>query len=156
MTRYYTISTKTASFTAAKTLVLLRNPSDQVCMVVSAEVAAPDDDTNEQLDLGFNKVTTIGSPTGAAVVATPHENGIAASGLDTSSLTELTAEPTTYSTSAIVGRAGASSLGGWRYLPTRDEALTLSPSENWGLRLFTAMGTSKALTVRVTFAEIGG
>lgn len=152
--RVYTASIETASISAAKTLMSIQNPADQALVILSAEVVAPDDDTNEQLHIAFQRITSGAPGTGTAVTPAKTQTGDPASGVTCTA--DITASEPTYTASTEHGMAGASSLGGWRYLPTLAEALTLSPSENIGLRLLTAPGTAKTLTVRVTFGEIGG
>lgn len=154
--RVYTSTIETVSTGAAKTLSTIQNPSDQVCQILEAHVVAPDDDTNEQLDIAFQKITSLGTPTGTAVTPTKHMTGSPAAGVTTTM--DITASEPTYGAANVdvIGRQGASSLGGWHYQPPRGAELTLSPGENWGLRLLTAPGTSKTLTVQITFAEIGG
>lgn len=152
--RVYTSTMKTSSISAAKTLAYLTTSATALCVLLSAEVVAPDDDTNEQLDIGFQKITTLGTPTKTDVTPTKHNTGDAAA--DTATAFDVTASEPTYGAANVdvVGRVGASSLGGWRYTPTLAEALCIGVSTSWGLRLFTAPGTAKALTVRLTFGEI--
>lgn len=71
---------------------------------------------------------------------------------------DVTASEPTYGAANVnvIGHFGASSLGGYRYEPAIDERPEFSPSENWGLRLLTAPGTAKTLTVCFTFMELGG
>src|SRR5262245_8998228 len=141
--RVYTSSIETSSINAAKTLSTIQNPNDQVCVILEAHVSAPDDDVNEQLDIAFQKITSLGSPTGTAVTPTKHMTGSPSAGVTTTM--DVTASEPTYGAANVdvVGRQGASSLGGWHYTPTFQNALYMSPSENWGLRLLTAPGTAK-------------
>jgi hypothetical protein len=153
--RVYTVSHKTASTATARSLVNLVNNANICLVLLSAEVVAPDDDTNEQFDCVWQKITNNAAAAGTAVTPSKVANGDPAS--VATCLMDLTVEPTTYAAANVDahGRAGAPSLGGWRYTPTEKEAKVLAPSEVYGLRLLTALGVAKALTVRVTFGEIG-
>ena len=155
MARTYTASIKTTSaLTNASTLLYITAPADMVVEIISARVVAPDNDTNEQLDLGLNAITSLGTPNATTVTPGNHEVGDAASTV--TSKGEVTASEPTYSSTRVIGRGdGASSLGGWHHRPDRDERIVLSPSESWGLRLFTAI-TAKSLACEITYREIGG
>ena len=144
--RGYTVSAKIASFTAAKTLLYVANPTDTVLVVMSASVSAPDDDVNEQVDCCLQRVTVIGSPAGTTVTPAKHSKGDAASGV--TCLASLTTEPTTYNSVEQIGRFGGSSVGGWVWQATNiHEWMEISPSEAFGLRILTNLNTGKALSL---------
>ncbi len=154
--RFYTASFKTTSFTAARTLMYNEVHATKVVAVTSMEVSAPDNDTNEQLDCVLQNITSLGTPTATTVTPTPHDDGNSAYGGVVKA--EVTASEPTYAADNVdeFGRAGASSVGGWRWQATvMHEWIWLSAASDWGLRILVAMGTSKALTVRMTFAEVG-
>ncbi len=152
----YTMSGPTASFTTApRTLAYIEVATDVVVILISTEVVAPDNDTNEQLDIAWQRITTLGTPTATTIVPRVHQQGFTAAGSVTR-LDVTASEPTTYTAATEIGRAGASSLGGWRYEPAPEERIAMSPDSDWGLRILTTMGTAKILTVRFTFMELGG
>lgn len=154
--RVYTSSHKTAgNITTAKTLAYITSPSTAVCRLLRAEVVAPDEDINEQMDIGLQKITSLGTPTATTVTGTKHENGDAAAASTTKF--DVTASEPTYGADNVdvVGRKGAPSLAGWVYAPSEKEELVIPPSTSWGLRLLTALGTGKKLTILLTWGEVG-
>lgn len=153
--RVYTATMKTSSGTGPKTFAYITTPSTMVAKILSAAVVAPDDDVNEQMDISIHKITSLGTPTATTITPTKHENGDAAAA-STVKMDVTGSEPTYDSANTnVVGREGAPSLGGWRYQPSKGEELVIPPSTSWGIRLNTAFGTSRAVTVRLTFGEIG-
>lgn len=153
--RVYTASLETGSVSTARSLMLLENPTDTALLIIGASVIAPDDDTNEQMDITLQTITTFGTPIGTAVTPAPHSPGDAASGVTATG--DITAAEPTYTASTEVGHEGASSIGGWRYDPlTLERAKEVSPNTDMGIRLLTAPNTAKTLVVRITFIEIGG
>lgn len=152
--RVYTATYKVTNVTTAlKTLMYFEVPTDLVVQLMSAEVSAPDDDTNEQMDIGIKEIGTLGTPTATTVTPAKHEKGDAASSVTVKA--DITASEPTYTANTDVGRIGATSLGGWRHEPSPDERLIMIPGSDWGILLNTGLDTDKDLTVRVTYAEIG-
>ena len=151
--RYYSVSMETSSISAAKTLLYLTTPNDMVVQIVSVEVVAPDDDTNEQMHCTLQRITTLGTPTATAQTAAPHASGDAAATVTIAG--DVTASEPTYTANTEIGEAGAPSLTGYRQeWPDPHARPTVPPSSNIGLRLLTAPGTAKTLTVRMTFCEV--
>lgn len=153
MGRIYTAVIKTASVSAAKTLLLITCPADAVYRIVEAHVAAPEDDTNEQLEACFQRVNVLGSPAGTSVTPAPHSKGDAAAGATV--LGDLSAEPTSYVASTEWGRRGFSSLGGYHFEPPPDTRPEVSPGDSVGLRLL-GITSAKVLSVEVVLEELGG
>lgn len=154
MGRIYSALIHATSVDTARTLLYLTAPADGVLKIINAEVAAADDDVNEQMDIGFQRVNALGTPTATALTPTPHSVGDAAFGGTAAG--NVTASEPTYLANTEIGRMGASSLGGWQYRPADDERPEVSPSATLGLRLITAQDTAKDLQVVVVFEEIGG
>lgn len=153
--RIYTASLETASLATARSLMLLENPADTALLIMNASAVAPDDDTNEQLDITFQRITTFGTPTGTAVIPALNSPGDAASGVTVTA--DITASEPTYTVNTEVGHEGGPSVGnGWRYDPlVLERMMEVSPNTDIGLRLLTAT-TARTLVVRITFMEIGG
>jgi len=154
--RVYTSSHKTSgSISTAKTLAYITSPSTAVVRLLRAEVVAPENDVNEQLDLCLQKITTLGTPTATTVTGSKHEAGDAAPAATTKF--NVTASEPTYGSADVdvVGRKGAPSLAGWSYAPSEKEELVIPPSTSWGLRLLTAPDTGKVLTILLTWGEVG-
>lgn len=148
----YTATAQISAVTTAKTLMYLTAPADMVIEVLSAKVTNVDNDTNEQTDISIGRIAyfTTDGPQGTAVTPQPMEAGsVAASATVGANAVE---EPT-YSND--VDREGVSSVGGYRFEPTPEERLYVSPGQSIGLRLRAAI-TSTGLQVQMTFREIGG
>jgi hypothetical protein len=122
-------------------------------IIHSAEVVAPDDDTNEQLHITLQRLATVATPTGTTLVAAKHAQGDPVSAC--SVVGDVTAAEPTYDAGTRIGESGASSLGGWRFEPVVAERPEIPPSEAMGLHIVTARGTSKTLTARITYEEVG-
>lgn len=154
--RTYTASIKTPSASAAMTLIYIECATDAVVAIMSAEVVAPDDDTNEQIDCSIHKITGLGTPTvTATIVPSAHDEGDSAfSGVCKGG---VTANEPTYALDNVTeyGRAGASTLGGYRWQATNiHEWIWMSPNTDYGLRRRAAT-TSRQYTARMTFGEVG-
>ncbi len=153
MSRVYTASIETATATAAQTLLLLEVPATVAVIIHSAEVVAPDDDTNEQIHITLQRLAAVTTPTGTAVTPAKHATGDAASVC--SVIGDVTASEPSYDSNTELGNSGASSLGGWRFEPVIAERPEVPPSDAIGLRILTDRGTSKTLTARLTYEEVG-
>lgn len=154
--RVYTSTHKTAAaISTAKTLAYITSPSTAVVRLLRAEVVAPEDDVNEQIDCCLQKITSLGTPTASTVTGSKHENGDAAPAATTKF--NVTANEPTYGAADVdvIGRKGAPSLAGWTFAPGDKEELVIPPSTSWGLRLLTAPGTGKVLTILLTWGEVG-
>src|SRR5262249_13125420 len=117
---------------ALKSAMLIEVPAGKLLEILSGQISNPSNNTNQQLEAGFYKVTRLGSPVGTSVTPTPMEVGDAASSVTV--LGNLTTEPTTVSATIATGVAGFSSLAGWQYQPVPEERLVMSPSTNWVLK----------------------
>lgn len=154
MGRVYSFSLLSGAITTGKTLALIRAAAAQRIRIHEVHVVSSNVDTGEQLELEWAEATTIGAPTGTTPNVKPYFTGDVAHGT-TTPLFDLTAEPTTYSTTSKFGGAGASSIGGYHrnYLnpAARPE---LAASEDWGFRLLQTIA-SQTLFIEVIL-EIDG
>lgn len=151
----YTASIKTGALTAARTLIYLVPPSNKAVEILSAEVTNADNETNEQVEFTLQRISSLGTPTATAITPSPHEQGDQAASSTVAG--NVTASEPTYS-SVEFGRAGASSLGGWRFDPTPEERPTVAGASTTGigLRLLTApTAPGISFVARITFREIG-
>lgn len=155
----YTAAYRIAGVSAAKTLMYLTVPSNKVVEILSVSVTNESNETNEQLLVGLQRVTTLGTPTATTITPKPHETGDQAAGSTVKA--NVTASEPTYPAIAAgadipgaFGLEGASSLGGWYFDPTPEERPIVPGGETVGLRLVNAP-TSLDLVVRWTFREIG-
>jgi hypothetical protein len=150
----YEASFQISALSAAKTLAYITAPSNKVVEILSASVTNADNETNEQLEIGWSKISTLGTPTGTTITPTKMEQGDqAASSTVKGNVTG--SEPTYASAPSIeVGREGVPSLGGWRYAPVPEERLVIAGGDSWGLYNYNSITALKA-SVRIVFREIG-
>ncbi len=155
----YTAAYRISGVAAAKTLMYITAPADKVVEILSASVSNESAETNEQLICGFQRVTTLGTPTATTITPKPHEAGDQAAA-STVKANVTASEPTYPAISAgadipgAFGLEGFASVGGWFYDPTPEERLTVPGQGTLGLRLVVAP-TSLDIVIRLTFREIG-
>lgn len=149
----YSVSSK-FNEAAATTMLWITAPSDAVVEIISTTFTFPNNDTNEQHECTWQRITAIGPAAGAAVVPNPTESGTGAFGGVCT--VNLTGEPTTYTSATEHGYMGFPSLGGYIWEPVPEERLFMSPSSEHGFRLITAPGAAVDVIVRCVFREIGG
>lgn len=149
----YSVSNRFTEATA-KTFLWLTAPADMCIEIITTTVTVPANDTNEQHECTWQRITTIGSAAGAAIVPMPHEQGDVASSVVATF--DLTAEPMTYTAATEWGYMGWPSLGGYILEPVPEERLIMSPSDELGFRMLTAPAGSQDWIVRCVFREIGG
>lgn len=154
MGQVYEASIETVSAVSAKTLMYIEVATTVAVLLHYVEVTAAHNDTNEQLEITIQQITTLGTPTATTITPAKLVGGNAVP--DSVVKGDVTASEPTYTANTDIGHMGASSLGGWRYDPAGGPKLEMSPNSDWGIRLVTAMGTAKALSVRMIFEEIGG
>lgn len=149
----YTVGGSISGLAAAKTVLYLTNAADMALELLAAWIENATNETNEQCEAVIQRITTIGTPTATAATPQKHELGDMASSV-TCGLNVTASEPT-YTSGAEYGRRGFPSLGGYRWEPTPEERVYVSPSESIGLRLLNSP-TAFDAKVGFTFREIGG
>ena len=145
---------KISGVTAAKTLMYCTTDTVAHCEVLRLWVGNLGNDTNEQWDIRFESISSLGTPTATTISAMQHEynSGTAL----TTVKANVTASEPTYNGSAAdlqsVGYEGSSGLAGYLWVPQPEEKLLLHPSSSWGLRLLTAIASTD-IVVGMTLAE---
>jgi hypothetical protein len=148
----YTAQVSISALAAAKTLMYVTAPADKVVEILSAEVSNKSNETNEQLECTFQRVTTLGTPTATTLTPSKHENGDQAAGSTVKG--DVTASEPTYGTNTEIGRAGFASLAGWRFDPVPEERPIIPGQGTLGLRMLSTPTAFDAV-VRITFREVG-
>ena len=148
----YETNIEASGITVAKTLLILQAPPNQCLELYHSSVTNMNNETNEQLNCVWQKITTLGVPLGTNALQSPTETGDQASTAIASG--NLTANEPTYGTTQY-GKQGYPSLGGWFYDPIPEKRFILKPSEAAGIRLLQAPATSVDLTVSTTHRAIG-
>ena len=150
----YELSATITGVAAAKTLAYLTTPSSKCIEILSASVTNGTNETNEQLECFFQRISALGTPTATTVTPAPTEPGDQATGV--TAKVNVTASEPTYAANTNSGDEGFPSLGGWRYQPMPEERVIVAPSTSIGLQLKTApaLGAFDAM-VRIVYREIG-
>jgi len=155
----YTAAFRISGLSAAKTLMYLTAPSNKVVELLSASVTNETNETNEQLLCGFQRVSSLGTPTATSITPKPHENGDQAAGSTLKA--NVTASEPTYPAvgqdadiPGAFGLEGFASLGGWFFDPTPEERPIIAGGDTWGLRMVSTP-TSFDAVIKLTFREIG-
>lgn len=149
----YRANVAITGITTGKTLVYITAPSNKVVEILEAHVTpAGSNVTNQNAEVCWQLVGTLGTPTGTTLTPTKAEQGDQAAG--STVVGNVTASEPTYTSNTQFDRQGFGSLGGYRHQPLPEDRLTIAGAATWGLRLLTTI-TSADLTVEVTFREIG-
>jgi hypothetical protein len=154
----YTAQYRIAAVTTAKTLMYFTAATDKPIEVLSASVTNESNESNEQILCGFQRITTLGTPTATTVTPAKHEPGDQAAASTVKA--NVTASEPTYGSIAqgadiinAYGLEGAASLSGWNFPPTPEERFTIKSGDSYGLRLVNTIASAD-LVVRVTFREL--
>lgn len=148
----YTASIKISSLNSARTLMYLTAPAAKVVEILSAFVTNASEETNEQLEATFQRISALGTPTGTSLTPAKHELGDQASA--STVVGNITASEPTYGANTTVGYDGFSSLAGYAFTPTPEERPVINAGDSWGLRMLSTPTSFDAI-VRVTYREIG-
>lgn len=142
-----------AALAAAKTLLYITAPSSKVLEAIGSNVGNSGSNvTNQQLKALWQRITTLGTPTGTSITPTPTEKGDQAAGATV--VGNITASEPTYGSGLTIGQRGFASLGGYdpSFLP--EERFYVAPSDSWGLRMISTP-TAFDCEVSVRHREIG-
>jgi hypothetical protein len=155
----YTVNYRVAALAAARTLVYCTAAATHLLELLYTEVSNESNETNEQVVLAWQRITTLGTPTATTVTPTKAEKGDQAAASTWKA--NVTASEPTYGAIAqggaivdAVGLKGVPSLGGYIYAPAPEERQMFAASDSWGLRLLNAP-TAFDLVLEVRFREVG-
>lgn len=139
---------------AVQDLFAILAPSDAVVVIHEVVVTSDADETSEQLPITLKRGATAAGSGGSAVTPVPLEAGASAAG------STVRANDTTQAgTGTIVNlrREGVNLLGaGFRYLPTPETRIVLSPGIRLVVSLDAAPSASRNLSGTLVFEELGG
>lgn len=150
----YTATHKLSGLATAKTLMYLTAPSNKVVEILSVSVTNESNETNEQLQICLQRVTTLGTPTATTITPAKHEAGDQAAGSTVKA--NVTASEPTYTDNSgdEIFREGCSSLAGWFYDPVPEERPIVAGGASVGLRNINSNTAFDAM-IRMTFRELG-
>jgi hypothetical protein len=138
---------------SAKTLLLITVQANRVLEILETHVVNESNETNEQLKITWQRITTLGAPIGTSVVARETEEGDQPTAISTL-LGNLTTEPTTYGAGTEHDPEGVPSLIGYHKEPIPECRFYMSGGDSWGLRILTAPTAFDARVI-VELREIG-
>ena len=143
------------AITSARTLMYITAPGSNVIEVLDSWVTWPSLDTNEQAEITWDKISTLGTPTATTVSGMYHEYGMSGGGALSTVKGNVTAsEPTYAGTGNRFAHEGVASLSGWRYAPQPESRFYIEPSGSYGIRNMATI-TSAVLIVGIVVREIG-
>lgn len=149
----YRAPIKISGLAAAKTLIYITAPANKVIEILSAQIGSSGANvTNQQLEAVFQKVNSLGTPTGTAITPTKAEQGDQASAATV--VGNVTASEPTYTSNTEADKKGFSSLGGYQHAPVPEERLYIAGGDTWGLRMLSTP-TSLDVDVEIVYREIG-
>lgn len=148
----YTASIKISTLNSARTLMYITAAATHVVEILEARVGDASNETNEQLEVTLQKVTTLGTPTATTITPAKDEVGDQAAACTVKG--NVTASEPSYTANTEVGYDGVSSLAGYLYEPPATARPIIAPSATWGLQLLNTPTAFEAI-VRMRFREIG-
>ena len=149
----YTASYDISAVTA-RTLMYITAASTCVVKILKAVVTMRSDAAGEQVACGFQRVTTLGTPTATTVTPVAHENASATAASTVRG--NVTASEPTYNTSSTFDKQGITNTLGFLHAPVEEEDfIYIPPSATVGLKFLEAATTAPDVTVTITFRELG-
>lgn len=149
----YTSVIKIAGLNAAKTVIYLTSASSRACEIISASIGNSGTNvTNQQLEATFQRVTTLGTPTGTAITPSPQETNDQAASATV--VGNVTASEPTYTSGVVFDQQGFASLAGYQHAPVPEERIIVPPSATIGLRMLSSP-TAFDADVKMVHREIG-
>jgi hypothetical protein len=149
----YTDDIKISGLSAAKTLLYITNPGTVATEIISASVGGCGANvTNQQLEVQWQRITTIGTPTATAITPTPQETGDQAAKATVGG--NVTASEPTYTAGAIFDHQGYASLAGYQHNPVPEERIIVPPGASIGLKMISTPAAFDCV-VKVVHREIG-
>lgn len=149
----YTSVIKIAGLNAAKTLIYITAPSSRTLEIISASVGNSGSNvTNQQLEATFQRITTLGTPTGTSITPSPQETNDAAASATV--VGNVTASEPTYTSGVVFDQQGFASLAGYQHAPVPEERIIVPPSASLGLRML-SIPTAFDADVKLVHREVG-
>lgn len=148
----YTATIGISSLSGQKTLMYLTTPSTMVVELLSAAITNKSNNSNEQLEAGFYRITSLGSPTKTDITAVAHESSSPSTAVTVAG--NVTASEPTYASNPAHAEAW-SNLIGYHYDPIPESRVTVPPSSSIGLRITETPATAFDAVITITYREIG-
>jgi hypothetical protein len=149
----YRANIKASGLNSGRTVVYITAPSTRVVEILSAKIGNESNTTNQQLSAAFQKISSLGTPTGTTLTPTKAEQGDQAAG--STVVGNVTASEPSYASNTQFDLQGFASLAGYQHAPVPEERLYIAASDSWGLRLLTTSPTAFDCDIELVFREIG-
>ena len=149
----YTAKIRMTGIAAAKTLLYIVAPSTAVIELLEASVTEDGVTTADQLEIGIDRISALGTPTATSVTPSPTEVGDQASGCTVKG--NVTASEPTYSTN--LDHQSVFNEAGYYYAPLPEDRDYIPPSGSLGIRLLNPAVPANTYNFVVTakWREIG-
>jgi hypothetical protein len=142
-----------SSLNSQRTLIYVTAPSGKTVELITSTIGNSGSNvTNQQLKSAWQRITTLGTPTGTTITPTPTEKGDQAAGATV--VGNVTASEPTYGSGLTQGQRGFPSLGGYDPNFQPETRFYIQPGDTWGLRMLTTP-TAFDAEVEITHREIG-
>lgn len=155
----YRVPYRIAAVTTGKTLAYITAPAASLVEILGTFITDENNNTNQQILGGWQRITTLGTPTATTVTPTKTEKGDQAAASTVKC--NVTASEPTYGAiaqgAAIVdahGLRGFASLSGYNEVEIPETRFYVAPSDSWGLRLPNTI-TSMDMVLEFLFREVG-
>ena len=149
----YSSGISISSLSAAKTAIYFTAASTHVIEILTSVLGNSGSNvTNQQLKALWQRITTLGTPTGTSITPTPTERGDQASAATV--VGNVTASEPTYGSGLTHGQRGFPTLGGYDPNFQPETRFYIRPTDSWGLRMISTP-TAFDCEVEVQHREIG-
>lgn len=148
----YTAVHKISGLTAAKTLMYITAPSGRPVEVLATRITNCNVETNEQMEQVWQRISTLGTPTGTSKTPSKHEDGDQASA--STVVANITASEPTYASNSEVWYQGSPSLTGYDAPRFLDQRFLIQGGASWGLRHLATIASADII-IEVVYREMG-
>lgn len=142
----YIVRMDGVSISTNRTLVQINAAATAVVEILRASITI-NTTTSAAQEVGFKRVSTAGTGTGATPTALNTSRTVAA-GASSNHTAEGTLD-------VVLFREWINALAGWTYLPVPEERIIVPPSQRIALYFPTAPGSALTVNAEIVFGEIG-
>ena len=156
MGRMYTVPMSEVAVSAAQDLWELSLPTDLIVKIHEVQIAQGSDTDSEMAAIAFYKgVGSTSGSGGSTPTPVPHETSMTASSV-TVEMNNTTVATAGGGSLTLIWASAFNVLNGFHYLPTPETQFTLSPGEEFYVRLKNAPADALTMSGFITYEELGG
>ena len=145
---FYEAQIAISGISSARTLLYITAPAAKVVEVVFSHFGNSSVETNEQCYAAWQRIGTLGTPTGTSLTPSPVMRGDQAAG--STVVGNVTASEPTYTANTVIGAMSFPSLNGYLF----ERPFIIQAADSYGFRLLNGPSAFDA-QVTVRFREIG-